>query len=215
MSLTGASSVNCGILEYRQKQKILHGWAEKYSKMMEFDPIKRHAGRIVNFVRKRMLYDPCNISEECIKQIPGFFRFRCYVYDMDEELSVLNEIYLTQMDVINSEQNEEIKKVLTESLISEIDKQKENLRNSKNSVKYPIMLDLRDYIDTEKESTSDVSVFFDNKLFMLDENTAKRLHRECEKTNTKHLKYEQYMQMLNYSKALSATYCLDGQINKK
>lgn len=203
--------MNNGINEYRYKQSFLHKMRLKYSNMIELDRIKRSVGRIVHFCKKNVLYEPCNISDDEVKKIPGIFRFRCYVYDIEEESKLLNEIFLTQAAIINTEQNEEIKQVLLNSLTSEINKQKECLRNSKTSLKYPIMLDLRDYMSETNDLLLEINIFFDDKLFMLDKETVKRLHCECDKVNKKNLKYERYVQMLNHSKALSKTYALDIQ----
>jgi hypothetical protein len=197
------------ILTYRQQQKFLYNWKEKYSKLIEFDPIKRNVGRLVNFAKKYIVYVPCNLSECMINEIPGIYRFRCYVYDTQAEMDILNEIYTTQSDIINLEPDIDIRCGLIESLKKEINDQKKCLINSKSSIKYGILLDLRNYLHVLSDMNPDVCVFFDNKLFTLDDVTARRLRNQCEKINPNTVRNDKFIQMINHSKALSKTYNLE------
>ena len=193
------------ILTYRQQQKFLYNWKAKYSKLIEFNPIKRNAGKLVNFAKKYIVYAPCNMSEDMINEIPGIYRFRCYVYDTQAEMNILNEIYTTQLDIINLEPDIGIRHSLIESLKKEINNQKKYLINSKSSIQYGILLDLRNYLHVLSDMNSDVCVFFDNKIFTLDDITVERLRNQCEKINPNTLKNDKFIQMINQSKAQSKT----------
>lgn len=196
------------ILAYRKQQKFLYDWKEKYSKLIELDPIKRNAGRLVNFIRKKILYHPFNLSESMINEIPGIYRFRCRIYDTHAEINMLNDIYNSQAQIIALESDASIKSTLIESLKKEIDDQKKNLINSKSSTCYEVLLDLRNYLYVLSD-TSNIYVYFDDKIFILDDSTAKRLREQCAKINSKSIKGEQFIQMINHSKALSQTYRAD------
>jgi len=207
--LIATYNMDKSIVTYRKQQKFLYDWKEKYSKLIELDKTKRSAGRIVNFVRKYVLFPPCNLSESMINEIPGIYRFRCYVYDIQTEMDLLNDIYNSQAELINLESDINVRHSLIMTLKNEINNQKKYLINLKCSARYGILIDLRNYLYILFDVTSDIYVSFNDKNFILDDATAKRLIQQCEKINPNSIRSENFMQMINHSKALSQTYNLD------
>lgn len=76
------------ILLYREEQKLkyekkirekyLH---DKYQKLIELDPIKRSASRIVNAIRKHLLHTP--INKDALATILGIFRLRLHMTELN------------------------------------------------------------------------------------------------------------------------------------
>lgn len=194
---------------YRKKHELMYNLRQKYSDLLEFDKIKRSASRICNFAKKKILYTPYNSSKNEIGNIPGIYRFRCYIYDIDE-FNEINKHKSIKYDALKKEKHTKeetdmIKKTIKNYVYM---RQKELLDSDMEYIKYPILLDLREFTYIQDDILSDVTVYFCDKLYTLDEMTLERMREQCDKINNP-LRKEKFLQIINHSKALCKTYAND------
>lgn len=203
---------NNGMLEYKQKQALKHYLIKKYSKLLEFNKEVRDSWRLTNFIKKKVLFNVFNLTENEINSIPPIFRFRCYITELNEsdvnEINEINEAFEIQMEAIKFENDSEIKQILLSSLMEEKSKQLCEIRKSNKSIKIPIMLDLSVY-----GPNPDIPVYFGDKLYELDETTKINITRSYSLTNPSTITGQRFTQMLNESKILRDSY--NNCINKK
>lgn len=115
-------------LKYEKKQRM-EQINNKYKDLLEFDPIKRSASRIVNCA-KRYFKNRKPINENSLDIIPGIFRIRFPVTELN---TLSNDI---QKDLFNSLTNEQ-DHLMKEALI-------QSFKNT-YPVLYWVVLDLREY----------------------------------------------------------------------
>ena len=197
------------LAQYRKKQEFLHKLKRKYSSLLEFDKKKRYEWILTNFAKKKILFQVCNISNDEIKEIPSIYRYRCYLYEIDEEeLLNLNMIFDSHMEAIKYENDKEIKKILLESLTETRKMQMVQLLHSEKTQRIPVMLDLRTY---GNEPT--MPIIFGDKVFELDEITREKIKASFDRVNMSSHKGQRFGQMLNHSKVLRDSY--QKEINDK
>lgn len=193
-----------GFNDYRKNQDILYNFSKKYSKLIELDLYKRSASRLVNFVKKYMLFNPLNISPEDIAEIPGIYRFRCYMYG-GNEIDLINEMFNTRTHLLNEETDYEMREILNESLIIERDKQFKNAIKNNYIHGMPIMLDLR-YGKSYINNYGIAEILFDDQYYYLEKSVTNRMINQSDKVNLSSIRGERFGQMINHSKALAITY---------
>jgi len=188
--------------KYRKEQQILYNFRTKYSKLIELNNEKRKSWNFTNFFRKRLFYDTVNKIDD---EIDGIFRFRCYAYELDDEmymsLKSLLDIFNDQMHIISIENDSELKSILSSSLEIEKEHQINSLISTSKLIKVPVIFDMRLY-----ESCSDKPINIDGKMYYLDINTQKKLKMEYNKVNIVNLSGEKFIQMIKHSKALCKYY---------
>jgi hypothetical protein len=198
-----------GILEYRAKHKLLFEkknrqeyLKNKYAQLIELDPIRCAVGRIVKFVKKYLLIAPINIDSAKISEISGIFRFRCYVYDIDCELSSIQETFSSQIEAISCcDEDYDVKQIMKESLAIDKNILMQQLLESNSMIKYPVMLDLQIYgIDPN------AYVFFNDNKYIIDDFTRIKMINIYNRVNPYTLTGEKFIQMLNHSKALCLSF---------
>lgn len=207
-----------GLAEYRERQKMLfykkkedearqirlEHIKNKYKDILEFDPIKRSNYRIVNFLKKHFFIKPINTSQIDIDDIPSFFRYRCYVYDIESEIRAIEDLYESRLNIIDEDDEELFKESLKESLLNEKNKFITDLLNSSTVIKLPILIDLQIYGTDPK-----TPIYFNDKMYYLNESTRKKISIAFEKINPSSLRGEKFKQMIEHSKALCETYKKD------
>ena len=187
-------TIEDGMQVYRRRMRLQN----KYSKLLEFDPIKRSNYRIVNFVKRHFLIKPVNISEEDYHLIPPIYRFRCYLFKTDE-LDIIEQMFTMQMqDIINFENIEpDVIEIQLESLKMEY--QKCTCDAKQRAAKIPVMIDLRIYGD---EPNSPISI--GSEFFVLDEPTKEKIRSSYKKIIG--CEMDKIQRIINWSKALSDAY---------
>lgn len=170
-----------------QRQKYLH---DKYKNLLEFDPTKRSASRIVNAVKRYILHDPINIDQQ--NTIPGLFRLRLL-------MSELNKFPLDiQRDILNNiSQGHDT--VTTNSLI-------QSFKDS--TALYWIVIDLRIY-----GPYPEIPIQLDNsdKVLYLSDEQINKVKSTWDKINPNSISGIRFQQMLDSSKTLSTLYHLSIQ----
>jgi hypothetical protein len=204
--MQSSSSNNIGqdlaLQQYRKKQEFLFNLKKKYSKLLEFNKKERNNWRLSNAFRRKLLFSVFNISDEEIKTIPGMYRYRCYLYDVDEtELLLLNSAFDAHSESIRYEQDLSVRSVLLESLVETRKLQLTELFNSDKTMKIPVLLDLRIY-----GMDPDTPIFFGDKVYNLDEITKSKIKKSHEKINSVTIKGERFIQLMNHGKILRDSY---------
>lgn len=191
-----------GLEEYRKRQDFLFKLKRKYSTLLELDKNKRNEWILTNFVKKHFLIPTYNLTTEEIKLIPSIYRYRCYLYEFNEnEMLELDTMCEDQMNLIRNEFDREIKTVLLESLLEERKKKIDQLRKSTNTQKIPIMLDLRIY-----GNDPTLPICFEDKVFELDDITKDKIKIAYSKVDERTHQGQKFIQMLNHSKILRNSY---------
>lgn len=218
-----SDAIDSGLAEYRAMQKMKFEKKAKeaddklkkemrkeylkikYANLIELDFTKRMATRIVRFMKKYLFINPININHDDIEKIPGIFRFRCYVYDNDSRIDEIEHTFIEQLDVITCcGEDAETTQILRESLLIDKNTKLQKLLASNSIMKYSIMLDLQIYgID------ANFPVSINDKTYKLDDFTKEKLKIAFNKINPSSLNGEKFIQMINHSKALCATYMND------
>jgi hypothetical protein len=216
---------------YRNRQATLYNLKQKYSKLLDFDKISRSANRICNFIKKYVLFDVCNISDEQLHEINGIYRYRCYVYDIDIcEIDNVNAIVNAQIESLSYDENNDLDVDLDIGLSDDSDTNKrkkididdinresyislifderrmrmDNLTNSSTTIKYPVLLDLQLY-----GPNIDMGVYIGDKSCYLKEDTKLKIKKAYAKTSMESITGERFHQMIQYSKVLRDTYVND------
>ena len=194
---------------YRQKNKRRFELMNILKNKLEFDDLKRNVYRIKSFIKKYILFTPCNISDDEIRNIPGIYRFRCYVYDFELEISMIDELYENELNIIMTSSDQELRNALIFDLNESISSQKKQLYDTinENTLKYPIMLDLRNFINSDLKN---ISIHFNNQTFLLDDKTTERLNKQIAKVSQSEHQFERFQQLLNYSKVMCESYVGDN-----
>lgn len=191
--------------KYREEQKFLFNFKQKYSKLIEIDDTKRRQWNLIHFMKKRLLFDVINKTSEEISEIDGIFRFRCYIFRPIEEFRSEYEIetisFQNSLDIIKLESDSSLQNTMKQSLNDERRKSLKIMIIHGLIIKYPIMLDLRLYgLDPN------MPIMYDDEIYHLDDDTQDRLRREYEKVNPSTLAGEKFFQIIKHSKALCAYY---------
>lgn len=187
----------------RHEKRILYNFLKKYGSEIEFDKIKRSASRITRYTKRHILFTPINISPCDIKNIPPIYRFRCKMYDFTEELNTLDIMHNIYLEEINNEQTDEsIKSSMIKSLEEQINLQKELLYQKNDAKKYNIMIDLRQYVNS---NIDDVIIKIGENKLIFDNITKKQFMKQLEKINTSK-NIEKIEQLIEYTKELVAVY---------
>lgn len=192
--------------EYIQKQQFLYYLRTKYSKLIELNKEKRTIYRIQNIIKRKILFDTCNLSCNEIKEIPPIFRYRTYVHELGDVMNIINEIFDIQEELINDETDMDVKRALLVSLVQEKNKQIDELQKSAKTIKIPVMLDLRIHA-----VNYNLPIVMENNLYYLDQTTKDNIEKSYSKINPNTLAQERFVQMLEYSKALRDEYCLTNK----
>ena len=194
-----------GIIEYRKKQKFLYDLRQKYCNKLEFNKKKLPVARIVSFVKKHLLFDPCNISDEDIQLIPGIYRFRCYVSDCTDSICLLNVLFDEQYSAIKDEPDKNTRDTLMLSMKNEFKAQRQSIIDSTTNVpKYPVLIDLRNVVDI-----IDFYINMNGSDFYLDTKTLRRLEKQHSKINPSSLNGEKFCQFIDFTKEIVKTYVAD------
>lgn len=190
------------LMQYRKKQELLYNLKRKYSLLLELNKSKRQEWILTNIVKKRILFEIWNLTNEEINEIPSIYRYRCYLYEPnDDELLNFNLMFDQHIDAINNETDSQIKKILLESFTDTKNLEFIQLIKSNRTQKIPIMLDLRIY---GKEPT--LPVVFGDKIFYLDDITKKHIKSSYEKINPLSIIGERFSQMIQHSKIIRDSY---------
>lgn len=170
----------------------------KYFEKKRSSPDKK----IVNFFKKTFFTISCNLTEHEIKLIPGIYRFRCNVYEIDETQIKSKEVdhmrnLLDHPELIEINDSDIILSI-QQTLKTEIDKTIDNIiRNDQSINQINAIFDLRTYT---------TPIIINEKYYVLDSKTQKRLLDQYDKIKDDTHRKEKFIQMLNHSKALCKTY---------
>jgi len=201
------TSLQKGLQEYRDIQKRkndeeikLEKIKLKYKDMLELDKTKRSAHQLTRFIRRKLLFHPINLSDDEIMQIPGIYRFRCYVY-CNDELDTLNELHEIQKQIIENEHDLSMKNIMKISLEGEYLKKYNTIIKSPLTIKYPIMLDLRIYGEA-----TDMPIQVLDKIIFLDTMTKERIKNKYLLINPNTIMGERFNQLIEWSKEVSKSF---------
>lgn len=198
------------LTEYRNKhaQKIRFiKYKEKYGKLIILNKIERSVCRIQSFIRRYILFNVVNMSDDEIKLIEPIYRYRM-MYSVDKYnqygvcLKDLQMIYESQKhDVIGLYKNTKSKTVLehmnTQLEILEFD-YFEQVREFKKTPKYiPIMINICEY---------NKPINIDGVEYYLDEFDCEILKKKFENLSESSTFGVRFRQMLLASKILSDAY---------
>lgn len=185
------------VAEYRAKQKLAYDkkireeyLIDKLKKLLEFNPIKRSASRIVNAVKRHILHTP--INEEVLNTIPGIFRLRLFMTELNTfPLNVQRESFRTVM----KEQDPAIVDILLQSL--------------KESYQYLfwVVIDLRIY-GPNPEMEIYLSEY--NQMLYLSDDQINKVKNIWNKVNPDIVNGIRFQQMLESSKSLVSLYNLSN-----
>lgn len=187
--------------EYRKKKALEYKLYSKYSKLLELNPKKRSVYVIQNFIKKKILFDPINVTKEDISFIPALYRYRTFVGQYDQEtLNIINLTYDQYEEEAKSEITE--LELLTIRLIELKDERKNMINNVKQTtIKLPILLDLRLY---GQDVTQPIVI--DDNVYYLDETQQKQILNTYKKISDETTDGKRFQQTLKWSKALSDLY---------
>lgn len=190
------------MLEYKQKQAFKYMLKQKYGHLLELNDYVRKQWILTNFAKKYVLFDVCNLTQEEIDKIPPIYRYRCYVYEFDQEqMNNIDNEFMENSKLIQLEPDSQIRRIMLESLIEQKTYQINSILKSNNIVKIPVMLNLELYGDIPK-----APIFFNNNVYYLDAKTQEHVTNTFQLVNLSTRSGERYMQMLNESKIMRDSY---------
>jgi len=168
---------------YRRRRKVIY----ELTKHFEFNKTKLLYCKLQRFCRRRLFY---NLEA---KDIPGIYRFHCYVYDIG--VHTTTEIESLRSMLSDEFTDKELLSNLEQMMELEYDRLTESIKD--HIVKVPIVLDLREYMPVPKRF-----IVYKGENYRFDEQTKNRLRRQIEKVKSDSHSFDMFMQIINYSKAM-------------
>lgn len=173
--------------KYEQKirEKYLH---DKYQMMIEFDPIKRSASRLVNAVRKHILIQP--INTEVLNTVPGRYRLRLGMTELNTfPLEIQNEIFRSATQGCDFNTSKAIIQSLKDSY----------------SILYYAVIDLRIYGPCPEMG---ISIMDGSQILYLNDDQINKIKVIWMKIDPETSNGVKFNQMLDSAKSLSVLYSL-------
>jgi hypothetical protein len=184
--------------QYRREMSFKNYMRLKYAKLLEFDKTKRSVYRIQSFVKKKVLFDVVNMCKEDIDLIPGIYRFRFHIPQLDD-LDLINQMYDAQLNELVSIHDTEIRNIRR----MEIEDERNNILSCMlhTAIYVPVVVDIRIYgMDTY------IPVNINGRLYSIPDAHREKitfLHNKLNEESTFGIRFRQ---MLSASKAIRTAY---------
>ena len=201
------------IRKYREEQKRkyeaikkIERVKDKYTGMFEFNKHKLSNYRIVKFLRKKYLKEPINLSEKELRDIPSIYRFRCYAYDIDDEIKSIKEMF--DIERTNIQINESVP-LMRKRALEDLDIQEKihlcELIHSSHANKIYVIIDLRIY-----GAFNDIPFTFMGKVYHFNELTRQKITKAFNKIKPDSYVGDRFQQFIAFTRAIVKTYVNDS-----
>jgi len=208
-------------LEYEKKDKLVK-IKEKYSKLLILNKKERSACRISNFSKKRLLNVPVNCTKEQIDAIPGIFRYRVRIYELDPTNNLQSQEephgadsdtidqYILDDAICNDSYDDDpvLKQIMKESLmafqkqqmVQQCSENKPNIQKP-SSVCVWILLDLRIYGPNPK-----LPFYLKDKETFLTDQQQKNISELWHRVNPESVSGMRFQQYIDFTKTIAKSY---------